>query len=103
MQRQSQIVKQAAKKWLAFLLLLCFFSGAQGQLLDSVSVYHAEEYDNLDSALKHPDAVIKLVLKRKHLKSFPMEVFQFKNLQYLDISKNSIKELPEGLGQLKYL
>lgn len=87
---------------LAFLWLGGLAASAQ-QLLDSVTIYRMEEITSLDSALKNPDAVVKLVLKKKHLKDFPAEIFKFKNLQYLDISKNSIKELPEGIGQLKNL
>jgi Leucine-rich repeat (LRR) protein len=104
LQKQNQIVKISLRKLLLLAFLTVGFSlPIKAQLLDSLTIYHMAEVDNLDSALKHPDAVIKLVLKRKHLKAFPMEILQFKNLQYLDISKNSIKEIPEGIGQLKNL
>jgi Leucine-rich repeat (LRR) protein len=85
----------------AFLFLFSF--QGKSQLLDSVSLAHADEFDNLDSALKYPDKVIKLVLRKKRLKKFPEEIFKLKNLQYLDISKNNIKEIPEGIGQLTNL
>jgi Leucine-rich repeat (LRR) protein len=75
----------------------------QAQLLDSIALSKTEEYTNLDSALKHPEQVIKLVLKKQHLKSFPKEIARLKNLQYLDISKNTIEELPEEIGQLTQL
>lgn len=89
-----------------FLLLFAFslhFAYSQEILLDSLSLASAKEYHYLDSALKHPDKVYKLVLRRQKLKSFPKEIFLFKNLQYLDISKNDIKEIPEDIGSLKYL
>ena len=86
-------------------VLICFLSFVfskqlDAQLLDSVTIWKMEAFTNLDSALKNPDKVIKLNLKRKHLKTFPPEIFKFKNLQYLDVSKNSIKEIPEGIGEL---
>lgn len=82
-------------------LLMPFLTSAQ--LLDSVTIYKMDEFTNLDSALKNPDAVIKLNLRKKHLKEFPLQILNFKNLQYLDISKNKIKELPEGINKLQNL
>ncbi|GIV28371.1 MAG: hypothetical protein KatS3mg027_2185 [Bacteroidia bacterium] len=72
-------------------------------LLDSVSLSRTYAFTSLDSALKSPDKVYKLVLRKKKFKSFPKEIYQFKNLQYLDLSKNNIKELPEDLDSLKLL
>ncbi|RME15085.1 MAG: leucine-rich repeat domain-containing protein [Bacteroidetes bacterium] len=79
----------------------CLYS--QEVLLDSLSLASAKEYNNLDSALKQPDKVYKLVLRKQKLKSFPQEIFLLKNLQYLDISKNNIKKIPDNIHQLKYL
>ena len=79
---------------------------AQDKLLDSLALALYDEYTDLDSAVKNPDNVVKLVLRKKKLKSFPNVILQFKNLQYLDISKNSIKELPDSilkLNNLQYL
>ena len=90
-------------KYVIFCVLFFAALCGKSQLLDSVALAHAEEFTNLDSALKNPDKVIKLVLRKKHLKKFPEEILKFKNLQYLDISKNSIKELPEGIGELTQL
>lgn len=86
-----------------FFLVLFFGTTAHAQLLDSVALAHADECTDLDSALKHPDKIIKLVLRKQKLKSFPEKIYLLKNLQYLDISKNSIKEIPEGIGQLTQL
>jgi Leucine-rich repeat (LRR) protein len=98
---------QADFKYFIVAFFLCFvFLQSKAQLLDSVTLAHADEITSLDSALMNPDKVIKLVLRKKHLKKFPEEIFQFKNLQYLDLSKNSIKEIPDGidaLSQLQYL
>lgn len=88
-----------------FIITISLFSFLQGssQLLDSVALAHADEVTNLDSALMNPDKVIKLVLRKKHLKKIPDGIRQMKNLQYLDVSKNNIKELPEWIGELSQL
>lgn len=90
-----------------FLAIVFFISGSlNAQLLDSLELAHADECTSLDSALKHSDKIIKLVLRKQHLKDFPEKIYLLKNLQYLDLSKNNIKEIPEGIGnltQLQYL
>jgi Leucine-rich repeat (LRR) protein len=78
-------------------------TNAQNQLLDSLTLDTLTGFTNLQEALKNPEAVVKLVLRKQHLKSFPIEVFKFKNLQYLDISKNSISELPDSINLLSNL
>ncbi len=75
----------------------------QVQLLDSTALEACQEYTDLAEALKEPEKVIKLVLRKKKFKEFPKELYQFKNLQYLDLSKNSIKELPDSLISFKSL
>ena len=89
------------------LLLLLLIMTCQGQdLLDSLTLATYPAYTDLKVALENPDAVIKLVLKKKKFKEFPIEILKFKNLQYLDISKNQIKELPDSivtLTKLQYL
>jgi len=85
-----------------FVTTVCF---GQHQLLDSLTLDTLTGYKTMAEALKNPDAVIKLVLRKQHLKSFPSEIFTFRNLQYLDISKNSIDEIPDSifvLSQLQY-
>lgn len=90
------------------LILALFLSVhiSKAQLLDSLTLDTMQGFASLQEATKNPDAVIKLVLRKQHLKSFPKEIFNFKNLQYLDISKNSISELPDSIGfmnNLQYL
>ena len=93
------------------ILFLCLFIGSfaiKGQiaLLDSLTLDTLTGYTSIAEALKNPDAVTKLVLRKHHLKSFPNDILKFKNLQYLDISKNSIHELPDSifvLSNLQYL
>jgi Leucine-rich repeat (LRR) protein len=94
------------KKYFCFItaiLFICFKSVGQTELMDSVSLVLYPEYTDLSEALNNPSAVIKLSLKKKKLKEFPMDVLSLKNLQYLDLSKNRIKELPDSIVSLKQL
>jgi Leucine-rich repeat (LRR) protein len=75
----------------------------QVEMLDSVSLAVYQEYTDLDEALKNPDNVVKLTLRKKKYKSFPPEIFKLKNLQYLDLSKNVIKELPDSIVNMTAL
>ncbi|MDO9185180.1 MAG: leucine-rich repeat domain-containing protein [Bacteroidia bacterium] len=90
----------------ALLLLFILFSqntNAQTQLLDSLSLDTLTAFTSMEEAMKNPEQVIKLELRKKRLKKFPPEIFKFINLQYLDLSKNDIGELPSEIGQLKNL
>ncbi len=93
------------KAVIALLLFILFFqkTNAQNQLLDSLTLDTLTAFTSIAEAIKHPEQVIKLELRKKRLKKFPPEIFQFPNLQYLDISKNDIEELPAEIGQLKNL
>jgi len=93
------------KKIILLLLALLLQTAykAQGGLLDSTALANYAEYDDLKEALENPLDVVKLVLRKKKLRAFPREIFKFKNLQYLDLSKNIIKQLPDSLYLLKDL
>lgn len=94
-----------------FLILLCSILScfkpisvqAQTVLLDSLTLDTMKAFTSIEEAMRHPEQVIKLELRKKKLKEFPKEILQFKNLQYLDLSKNNIKELPAAIGQLSQL
>ncbi len=87
------------------LLWLCPEAGFSQSipLLDSLSLDTARIYTDLAQALKEPDNVIRLSLRKQKLKEMPLEILKFRNLQYLDLSKNNIKELPAEIGELKNL
>ena len=90
-----------------FALLILLVGGAlsplRSQLLDSIELALAPEYTDLRAALENPSAVIRLSLRKQKLKTFPKEILELKNLQYLDLSKNALLELPDSLVQLKNL
>jgi Leucine-rich repeat (LRR) protein len=91
------------KRILPLFFLLVGITCHSQDLLDSLTLANYPAYTDLKVALENPDAVIKLVLKKKKFKEFPQEILKFKNLQYLDLSKNQIKELPDSLVTLKQL
>ena len=76
---------------------------ADAQLLDSLTLDTLTAVRDLNEALKNPESVIKLVLRKQHLKSFPKEILKCKNIQYLDVSKNTITELPDSIYLLQNL
>lgn len=80
---------------------LPFFISAQ--LLDTAALMAQPIYDDLNEALQNPDKVYRLDLSRKKLKTFPMEILKFKNLQELNMSKNKLDSLPEKIGTLTNL
>jgi Leucine-rich repeat (LRR) protein len=88
---------------LLFLIVFSLKTNAQIQLLDSLTLDTLTAFTSIEEAIKHPELVIKLELRKKRLKKFPSEIFKFTNLQYLDISKNSIREIPSEIGELKNL
>jgi leucine-rich repeat protein SHOC2 len=85
------------KKISLALFFFCLTLVSRAQLLDSLSLDAATTYTNVQEALKEPDKVYKLVLRRQHLKSFPKDILKLTKLQYLDLSKNSISELPDSI------
>ena len=85
-------------------ILLSSFQIIKAQhLLDSLTLDTMQGNTSIQEALKNPEAVIKLVLRKQHLKYFPKEILQFKNLQYLDISKNTITDIPDSIYRLSNL
>ena len=86
----------------AISLLMSVVVSAQNWTLDALEseIY---QYTTLEEALEAPkDSVYSLKLKAR-LKEIPEEVFQFPNLQWLDLSKNRLKEISPKIGLLKKL
>ncbi len=106
---QSVVSLRAIAWQFAIIYLLLFSSKAFSQeqlLLDSMQLEEAYTYTDLEEALKFPEKVLRLELRKKKYKSVPKEVFLFKNLQWLDLGKNQITELPDTIyliSNLQYL
>ncbi len=93
-------------RWLFYSLVFLFSFPAFAQetlLLDSMQLEETYVYMDLQEALRFPEKVLRLELRKKKLKEVPKEVFQFKNLQWLDLGKNNITELPDSLYKLENL
>jgi len=87
-------------------LLLCLasrLSFSQSPLLDSLSLDTMKGYTDITLAKANPDKVIKLVLSKKKLTTFPEEIKQFKNIQCLDLSKNKLTTIPAWISDLPSL
>ena len=87
------------------LLILFLLSGlnSNAQLYKLSELDTIKEYKSLEEALKNPDAVIRLNLRGKKLRTVPKEVFLFKNLQELNLKKTKIDQLPKEIGDLTNL
>ncbi|WNJ16077.1 leucine-rich repeat domain-containing protein [Pontibacter sp. G13] len=72
-------------------------------MLSARQLDNAVWYYSMDEAMREPEKVVKLSLKKKHLKRFPQELSRFPNLQVLNLSHNKIKELPNDISQFHNL
>ena len=72
-------------------------------LYDSLTLDTMVGYTDLESALKEPEKVVKLTLRKQKFTSFPAELWKFPNLQYLDLGKNKITEVPDSISFFKNL
>jgi len=103
--KTKSTLKKPIKVITTLLMFILFLqqTNAQQKLLDSLTLDSLAPFTSIEEAVKNPEQVIKLELRKKKLKKFPPEILTFTNLQYLDISKNDIEELPDEIGQLKNL
>mgnify|MGYP001242614168 FL=1 len=74
------------------------------QKLYSDSAYkNVTPHVNLSDAILDTGNVLKLILKKKKLTSFPLEILKMNELEYLDLSKNKIDSIPTEIRNLKNL
>lgn len=90
-------------KILVFVFFLFGSLQTYAQLLDSLSFDTAYIYTSLAEALKNPDEVYRLALRKGKLKKIPEDVFKLKNLNELDLGKNGLKEIGPEIAGLPYL
>ncbi len=89
-----------------FVMFLCFASRVNAQapayailpLYDSITLDTMIGYTDLATALKNPEKVVKLTLRKQKYTAFPAELWKFPNLQYLDLGKNKITEVPDSIS-----
>jgi len=89
-----------------FILVVLFSVGGNNgftQLLDSAGLSMLTAFTSIEEALKTPEDVLKLNLKKQKLKEIPLEVYQFPYLQVLNLSKNKLRYIPKEIGELELL
>lgn len=85
------------------LIAISFFSIFIFRLSFSQVIDEEKEFTSISEALKNPEVVFKLNLRKQKLKEIPSEIFQMKNLKKLTLSKNKITSVPAEIGQLENL
>lgn len=88
---------------LIVLIIVCTAGTGQAQKFWETRLDQRDIYYDLDEAKRNPEDVYRLHLKKKKLTELPKEIFDFPNLEELDISKNRFSELPEEIGRLTTL
>src|ERR1700740_3318912 len=83
--------------------LLLNINTGKAQLLDSLSFDTAYVYTSLAEALKNPDEVYRLALRKGKYKKLPEELQKFKNLNELDLGKNALTEIGPEIANFQYL
>jgi hypothetical protein len=63
---------------------------------------NAQEYNNLDSALRHKDICTYLRLNLED-SVFPIQIFELEKLEVLEILQGNFTEVPEQILSLKFL
>jgi len=57
----------------------------------------------LEEAKRNKDRIVHLSLRNRGYTAIPVEIFQMKNLETLDLALNEIKNIPDDIGKLKKL
>ena len=79
--------KSILRSVMFIMLCVIFDVSLHAQTPDSSDIQKATIYYSLQEASNHPNQVIRLDLSKQHLKSIPDGVFELKNLQELILSK----------------
>jgi len=97
--------KHNSYKYLFFLALTFFSikSIAQNKLLSIDSLNQIEGITKVKDLPEGNSEVVKIVLKRERLTIIPPQIFDYTNLQYLDLSKNKIDSISPDIAKLKNL
>jgi Leucine-rich repeat (LRR) protein len=82
------------------LLLAIIFLYASNALIaqDTLKIYRWEAIQKAN-----PDTILGIDASKLKWEQIPEKLYSFKNLKYLNISKNRLKDLPMELGALKSL
>lgn len=91
-----------------FIFIFAFLSNSYliAQPLDSATLASKPVFTSLQEALKNPEQVYRLNLKKQKLKKVPLEIFKLTNIQELNLSRNKLTEIPAGIENfpnLQYL
>ena len=90
-----------------FLILSTLFLNSfnlQAQLLSKEELSQQKIFTSLEDALREPDKVYRLTLKRlKKIDSLPEEIFLLKNLQELFVINSKLQTINKNINQLFYL
>ena len=92
---------------LYFFWLLLFLGSecmsAHAQLLSAAALDSAKVYTDLEEALKNPESVYVLRLRRSKLQQLPPEILKLQNLNRLELPRNRLTQFPIELARLPYL
>lgn len=104
------LIKLLPKKYYrnALICLLVVGNSAvfNAQTFDKKALKKLPIYTLAEARHISPEQVFRLDLKKAKLTELPKEIYQFKNLRYLDVSHNNLTEIPlklSTLTQLEYL
>jgi len=86
-----------------FLILWSLHSAAYTQKSEPDFFEDVPIYTSLSEAVKNPLTVRRLSLVKAKLTQFPKEIFEFENLEELDLSRNNIRDIPPQIEKLKKL
>lgn len=89
---------------LMLLMFLLFMEAKAQKILEPEDLMRMPVYKSIEATrAANPDSVFRLSLRGKKLNQIPSEVYQFKNLQWLDLSRNRITALNDSIGLLHSL